>query len=94
MASKFGKLNPETNEWEGTADIVRQHDIEGYEVKMVISADGISITRKGDKHKEKPTLKGSWTDILEIFAARQKERGELEHDGKEYNGAYDFLGFE
>lgn len=60
MASTFEKTNP----------IKRDHVIEGYAVKMVIDGEGITFTRKGDKHRDKASVKVSWTDIAEIGAER------------------------
>ena len=80
MASKLTEVEPTK----------RVHSIEGYEVNIVMDADGLHIQKKGDKHREKPTIHVSWTDLMEIGADKQKERGEL----GDANGAYDFLGLE
>lgn len=69
--------------FENTQEIIRQHVIEGYEVKMTINKDGISMIRKGDKSRDKKTLFISWTTICEL--------------GAEKAGAssfYEFLGFD
>lgn len=53
-----------------TAEIIRQHTIEGYDVKMTIDGTGISVIRKGDKSRDKKTLFISWTTIMELGAEK------------------------
>ena len=85
MASKFGETN----------DVKRVALIEGYEFNLVLTAEGVQITRKGDKHKgDKPTIMVSWTDVLEIGAEKQAARGELSFRGTEFKDAYTFLGID
>ena len=70
--------------FENTAPIVRQHTIEGYEVKMTIDGTGITVLRKGDKSRAKKPLFISWTTIMEVGA-------EKSGTGKSF---YEQLGFD
>jgi hypothetical protein len=88
MASKYKKVDAKGNVIEeGVEPVIREIEIEGYWFKTTSDANGISFIKKGDKHREKPTITVSWLDILEIGADKQKERGEL----GDAQTAWDFL---
>lgn len=77
MASKF----------ENTAEIVRDHNIEGYDVRMFIHSEGIKFIRKGDRSREKATVFVSWSTIAELGAERDPNNTE----GKSF---YSLLGLD
>lgn len=60
MASRFGQ----------TKDVIRDHDIEGYECRIFISGDGIRFQRKGDKHRDKKHVTLTWGQIAELGAEK------------------------
>lgn len=72
MASTFEKTQP----------ITREVNIEGYDCIVRIDGDGVHIRRKGDRHRDKPTIKVPWGAVMEIGAEKMGV------------SAYIFLGFE
>lgn len=73
-----------------TAPVIRVVPIEGYNTIVTMNKEGLTITRKGDKSRgERPAIKLSWGDIMEIGAERQ-----VDAEGKPVGDAYTYLGFD
>ena len=61
MANAFAK----------TAGIVRDHEVEGYNVRIFIDGEGIKFQRKGDRNRDKPQIVVPWGTVMELGAERQ-----------------------
>jgi hypothetical protein len=76
MASKFANTQP----------VIRDHEIEGYPVRITIDGDGVTFQRKGDRSRDKAQVVVPWSAIAEIGADKDPNV-----EGK---GFYAHLGFD
>jgi hypothetical protein len=80
MASNINEVSPTT----------REVPIEGYDFHVTQSPTGLTITKKGARGTNKPTLKVSWTQLLEIGAEKNRP---AKADGSPAS-AYTFFGID